>query len=271
MGLVSYRPVTSADNPAPNPPPLPSASGLPGAPPLRFPAWRAAYVLLALAGLGLAAVPALDLAVSGWFYVPGAGFPADHSSSYHSAVRVAVRVIVIAFTVFAGAGLAWSLLRGQRFFGLGAAACAYLLLVLALGPGVVVNGVFKNHWDRARPSQIMEFGGRKSFSRAGVISDQCPKNCAFVSGDASVGFVLGAFGFAAAIRRRGRRRRRRAHLGFAAGAVAGAWIGFTRVAQGGHFLSDVIFAGVVVIGIAWLLARALEKWRPRLPALFRDP
>lgn len=254
MGLVSYHAMSHAP------------AALPPKPSGPFPAWRFAYAVLVLAGLGLIAAPSLDLLVSGWFHAPGAGFPADHASPYHRAVRVAVRVIAIAYGGVAGIGLVLALARKRRVFGMNAAAYAYLLLLLAVAPGLVVNAVLKNHWDRARPSQIVEFGGQKAFSRAGAISDQCPKNCAFVSGDASIGFLLSALGFVAAAAG----RRRPAHAGFAAGALGGAWIGFTRIAQGGHFLSDVVFSGVVVIGIAWLLARALDRVRPRLPNSFRD-
>ena len=60
----------------------------------------------------------------------------------------------------------------------------FLLLTLALGPGLLVNGFLKSHWGRARPSEVSTFGGRQSFSPAYVIAHQCRHNCSFVSGDA---------------------------------------------------------------------------------------
>ncbi|MGH7125190.1 MAG: phosphatase PAP2 family protein, partial [Stellaceae bacterium] len=78
----------------------------------------------------------------------------------------------------------------------------------------------------------------------------CERNCSFVSGHAAAGFGLVAFSFLTLDRRRRRVLR--------AGAVAaGSLIGLARMAQGAHFLSDVVFAGLVVWGIAWVLAWAL--------------
>ncbi|MCJ8314524.1 MAG: hypothetical protein MJK11_16335 [Pseudomonadales bacterium] len=34
----------------------------------------------------------------------------------------------------------------------------------------------------------------------------------------------------------------------------GLLLSYTRIAQGGHFLSDVVIAGFVTFGIAWLNA-----------------
>jgi membrane-associated phospholipid phosphatase len=63
-----------------------------------------------------------------------------------------------------------------------------------------------------------------------------------------MGFYLVSFAFLV-----GAPRRRRAAV---AGALAvGAALGLARVAQGGHFLSDVVFAGLLTYGIAWVLHR----------------
>lgn len=125
-------------------------------------------------------------------------------------------------------------------------ALFYLLMVLLIGPGLLVNTVFKDQWGRARPAQVQEFGGNAQFSPAWLPSQQCTRNCAFVCGDASVGFYLLAPAFVW-------RQRRRAWL--AAGLVAGGLLGLMRIAQGGHFLSDVVFSFYVVYFSAWLLAR----------------
>ena len=65
----------------------------------------------------------------------------------------------------------------------------YLLLVLLVGPGLIVNLVLKDNFGRARPRNIKEFNGDKKFSSAFYISNQCKQNCSFTSGDVSVGFV----------------------------------------------------------------------------------
>lgn len=119
----------------------------------------------------------------------------------------------------------------------------YLLLCLIIGPGLIVNTIFKENFGRARPSQIIEFGGTKLYSKPFAISNQCKKNCSFVSGHASVGFYVTAF----------------AYLGkFRPGIyLLGLWLGMVtgliRIAQGGHYISDVTVSGLVVLTVNYLL------------------
>ena len=54
------------------------------------------------------------------------------------------------------------------------------LAALLLGPGWVVNEALKNHWGRARPEQVSDFGGAQRFTPALQPADQCVKNCSFV-------------------------------------------------------------------------------------------
>ena len=133
-------------------------------------------------------------------------------------------------------------------------ATLFLGLTLALGPGLTTNVLLKDNWGRPRPVDIVEFGGRASYVKPWTPSDQCPKNCSFVSGEASGAFWLvafspllpGLYGTAA----------------LAAGALAGLVVGGVRVAYGGHFLSDVLFAGFVTFGVIWLVHAWLYRLRP---------
>ena len=198
------------------------------------------FLLLFAATMGLLiVVPGIDLAASHAFYTPGSGF--SHSAIL-GAVHANLRYFVIAVAVMAAVALvAWP--RRRR-------AALYLLLALALGPGLLVNTVFKDHWGRARPVQVVEFGGTQKFTPAFVPANQCVTNCSFPAGDPSVGFFL----VAAALLVTGMKTRRWA----VAGAVAvGVTLGVVRVAQGGHFLSDVIASGFLVTGLSWLLYRAI--------------
>jgi len=183
--------------------------------------------------------PAIDLATARVFYTPGSGF--SHSAIL-GAVHADLRYFVIAIVVLAAAALvAWK--RQRR-------AALYLLLALALGPGLVVNTVFKDHWGRARPAQIVEFGGTQKFTPAFVPADQCTTNCSFPAGDPAVGFFL----VSAALLVPGLARRRWAIV---SAVATGAALGVMRIAQGGHFLSDVIASGFLVTGLSWLLYRAV--------------
>ncbi len=135
----------------------------------------------------------------------------------------------------------------------------YLIAVIAIGPGLVVNVVLKDHWGRARPRDVVEFGGDKQFTPAFVVSDQCPKNCSFVAGHPSMAFALVALVLMLA------RRRRELLLGGVAAVTLGLVVGFGRIVQGGHFLSDVVFAGILTIALAVGLYRLFGLDRPPHP------
>src|SRR5215218_7082625 len=53
----------------------------------------------------------------------------------------------------------------------------YLFLVVILGAGLIVNVGLKDHFGRARPRDIEEFGGAKQFTAAFVVSHECARNC----------------------------------------------------------------------------------------------
>ncbi|MER2490990.1 phosphatase PAP2 family protein [Catenovulum sediminis] len=114
--------------------------------------------------------------------------------------------------------------------------CSFLLASLLIGPGLIVNELIKNNSiGRARPAQVQEFGGQNTFTAAFVYSGQCQTNCSFVSGHAAIGFYF--IGLAWLLRRR---------EAFYWGLAIGIMVSFTRIAKGGHFLSDTVFAFWVV-------------------------
>ncbi|NRB81025.1 MAG: phosphatase PAP2 family protein [Saccharospirillaceae bacterium] len=118
----------------------------------------------------------------------------------------------------------------------------FLICTLVVS-AIVIEIVMKGEFGRARPRDIIEFNGDKQFTRAFEVSDQCQKNCSFVSGHAGIGFFFLAFGFIV-----------RKKWAFLPGLALGLLLSYTRIAQGGHFLSDVVIAGFVTFGIAWLNA-----------------
>ncbi len=223
---------------------------------------RPALLLLLLLVVGAGAVltvfGGIDKGVAALFYVPGRGFPAWHDPLI-AALRLSTRASAIGVGAFLLFALLWRVILRRPLFGLGRSAVIYLLAVFLLGPALIVNGVLKEDWGRARPAQVREFGGDKRFTPPLLIADQCTHNCSFVSGEASLGFAFVAFGFAAVTPWRRR-------LGIAAGLALGSAFGLLRMAQGGHFLSDVYFAGVFMVALAWLLHRLLIKrrWLERL-------
>ena len=207
---------------------------------------------------GLILLPGIDLWASGLFYRPGDGFFLGDWAPFrlvHDHLALAVWAFAIAVIVAGGA----SFFLQRAVLGLRPRAAIFLLLSLALGPGLTVNTIFKDHWGRARPVQITQFGGTQKFTPAFVPSDQCRRNCSFPAGDPAMGFYL----VSAALLAGGAAARRNGMIG----AIAlGTVLGVMRLAQGGHFLSDVVASGFLVTAIAWGLyalimrSNAIERW-----------
>ncbi|MDB5360204.1 MAG: phosphatase family protein [Rhodospirillales bacterium] len=200
------------------------------------------------AGVLFMALPGIDLWVSGLFWRPADGFFLRDWAPFRD-VYAAVPVVTWALVV----GL---LLLGLAVWILGRAigpfdrrTIPFLLLSIAIGPGLLTNTVLKDHWGRARPNQVTQFGGMKAFTPVLRPSDQCGHNCSFPSGHGAMAFSLVALGFLPATR-----RRRQWVTGTALGF--GALVALVRIGQGGHFLSDNIFAALLVSAVAW----GLHRW-----------
>lgn len=189
--------------------------------------------------------PGIDLWTSGLFYEPGRGFVLAH---WPPALFISDLVPWIAWGVALLLALAalWLYMVGRPLWRFDRKALLFVFAAVTLGPGLLVNTVLKDHWGRARPAQIERFGGLHHFTPAPLPASQCPSNCSFASGHAALGFGLVAFAFllpAGAPRRR---------AGLAVLAF-GAFIGLDRIAEGRHFLSDVVFAGLLVYGTTAVL------------------
>ena len=211
--------------------------------------------LLLAAAVVFSLFPGLDRAVSGRFYRSGEGFFL-YDNPVIRAIHDAIPPMAIASAAVLLAMLAWMGWTKRTVAGLSWRPVAYLLAVLSIGPGLLTNTVLKDHWHRARPSQTVEFGGHARFTPALVPSDQCDHNCSFVCGHAAMAFSPVALAFVLPTR-----RRRRLALGLGLGF--GALVGLVRIVEGGHFLSDVVFAGLLIYGVAWGLAAVMLE-RPRL-------
>lgn len=181
--------------------------------------------------------PRLDILVSSWFYQPDLGFFLAREPLVRFSYRLFADLHFYVLPLLLG------LLLWQKFGRRPSRSGWFLLLALLLGPGLVVNTVFKEEWGRARPKALVEFGGTKTFSGAFVVADQCSSNCSFVSGHAAMGFYLMVLAWVL---------KRRYWLWL--GLLLGSLVGMGRILQGGHFLSDVIFAFWAVYFVCLLLA-----------------
>ena len=121
----------------------------------------------------------------------------------------------------------------------------YSLIGLLVGPiigcGLIANLYFKDTWGRARPVHIQEFGGDKIFTPPFFKSDQCEKNCSWISGEAS-----GAFSFLVGT------ILMKNQFYLIMNMILGFFVFFCRLTMGGHFFSDNIFAMIFMIYLAIL-------------------
>lgn len=137
----------------------------------------------------------------------------------------------------------WNKLTKHSLCGVDGKRVAYLFLVLVLGAGVIVNVALKDNFGRARPRDIVQFGGVEHYTPPFVISGQCTKNCSFSSGEAAGGFFSLALALALS--------RRRAV--FVAALGIGALVSFCRIASGAHFFSDTVVSFFVMLIVADVL------------------
>lgn len=121
-----------------------------------------------------------------------------------------------------------------------------IVLTVILGPGLIVNGILKPFWGRPRPADTVMFGGKEPyrgiFQPAGpgggksFVCGHCANAFAIASGVSFFPHCPGLAGFSLGV-----------------GLAMGAFGSFARIAQGGHYLSDTVWAGIVVLSIiAWL-------------------
>ncbi len=208
--------------------------------------WASLAATAVLSGV-FVAFPDLDLWLSELAYDPSVGHFVGSGNAWVSAVRDLGRLATYVALGGCAAVLGLGLARPARRDAATTAGAAAALLGFLLGPLALVNWGLKEHWGRARPSQILEFGGELSFQPAWAVSDQCARNCSFVSGEGAAIFWLllplallpGAF-------------RRPA---VAAGVVLAFAVAGARYLRGAHFTSDVLLAGALAC-----LVNALCLW-----------
>ena len=136
-------------------------------------------------------------------------------------------------------------------------AIIFLTATLALGPGLVVNVILKDHWGRSRPIDVTQLGGAERYVRWWDPTGECPNNCSFVSGDVSGAFWTLAPAALTPLPYR--------PLAYGAALALGTVMAAFRVMAGGHFVSDVVFAGVFTFLIIWLAYALIYRWpRTRL-------
>lgn len=199
-------------------------------------------ILLALEGTNI------DRQVSLWFFDSTTqSFPWRYSFLFETVLHHWVKYAVILATCIAAAILLFTwivpALRPQRSLLL------FVVLAMTLAPLTVTT--LKQVTDRPCPWDLADFGGSVPYTHLfeGREQPHAPGLC-FPAGHASTGFALLAFYFVAWRER----RRALAQVALIGGAFAGLLLGLARVAQGAHFISHVLWSGLV----CWLVMVALH-------------
>ncbi len=208
--------------------------------------------IAAAVGLVFGLRPDFDLAISAAFYDPVLKkFPLDKTALIQSLRQGAewVTILVVTFILLA---VALKLVAPQRKMLIPGRAAIFFLAALTLGPGLLVNGFLKPEWPRPRPNEVTQFSGDERFVAWWDPRSTCDYNCSFVSGEASSAFWMlapaslvpppwRAFAYCGAI-------------------LYGLAVGGLRIVMGAHFFTDVIFAGVLMFLVVWLLHGLIYRW-----------
>ena len=212
-----------------------------------------AMIALLFGGMLLCAalLPQLDLAISGAFHEAERGF---YLSSHPALVCLqalayyGARLLGLALLILAAVASA----RHQKILQVDGKGWLFLLLALLIGPVLIANVAFKDHWGRARPREISEFGGAQTYSPPLSPQPLLHKNGSFISGDAAFGFYLPTFAYVAP-----REKKKFSRRVFWLGMLAGFLFGAARIAMGAHFFSDVVFAAFFMLLVSALLHAAM--------------
>jgi len=204
---------------------------------------RRSQILLAsfaLFALFVTVFPGIDIAISKLFF-DGKTFLRDQW--WQTMLQQGLKYFLWVSLILVTAIYACNRFLGMKILGVDGRKVLFLYLVLIIGGGLIVNFTFKEHFGRARPRDVAEFGGSKLFSPAFEISHQCHTNCSFSSGDAAGGFFSIALAMALTRRR----------AAFMAGILVGVVQSFARVSAGAHFFSDTVTSFFVM----WIVADVL--------------
>ena len=211
---------------------------------------RTKHLFLLLLGASLAVAmlpvlwPRLDIAVAAFFLQPdppvnpAQWFWVDLVNEYTPDLFRTIAIILIA---------GWIAIGLTRRWRRAALALAFVGVSLLLGPGFATWAV-KEHQLRARPFDVVEFGGQRQFTPALQQANQCSDNCAFVSGHVACGFF-----FASLMLLDPRRR----WWWIAIGVLAGGLISVARMSVGAHWLSDALWAFPITLLSSWLVWQVL--------------
>jgi lipid A 4'-phosphatase len=212
-----------------------------------------ALAIAAVVGVVFGIYPKLDYELAKPFFDPSDLVFSIGAQPWERIFREAARLIIAVIAAPAFVAICGKLILPRRRMLISGSAALYIVLTLAIGPGLVANMIFKDHWGRARPIDINELSGVYPYTPWWDPRGLCPNNCSFIAGEPSGAFWTLAPASLAPPQWR--------VLAYAAALGFGAALGLLRMAAGGHFFSDVVFAGVFMYLIVWLIHGLIFRWR----------
>jgi membrane-associated PAP2 superfamily phosphatase len=217
-----------------------------------------------VAGLICAVDPQLDLDLAGVTFNPARQVFGVNAQPWVQYTREAARAIITLLVLPAFIAILGKLIWPRRRMLIEGRAALLLIATLALGPGVLTNVILKDHWHRARPIDVQQFGGAYHFTPWWDPRGDCPNNCSFIAGEPSGAFWTLAPAALAPPELRA--------VAYGAAIAFGIGIGALRMGAGAHFFSDVVFAGVLMYLVIWTAHGLIYRWpmtRLREPSIER--
>jgi lipid A 4'-phosphatase len=175
----------------------------------------------------------LDIKILSRFFVPGAGWthaerqPWPFLYNYGTIPAQSIQWLSVAVII---ASLRLRRLKPYRL------SAVFFVLVMIVGPGLLVNTTFKQHWGRPRPLDVQQFGGEKTFRHAWVKGPAADGE-SFPSGHAAMGFFWLTPYFVLR-----HKIKKWAVFFLLFGLAYGLLMGLGRMVQGSHFPSDVLWS-----------------------------
>ena len=214
--------------------------------------------ILVLAGLAALATLAmlmglpLDRQIAQLFYDPATRRFLAATNPYVGMLRDHGYIAVVTcFGAIAAALMTKMLRRPQRIAP--GRVVLFLVSTLALGPGLLVNGILKEHWHRPRPVHVTEFGGNRAYVDWWNPGGSCERNCSFVSGEAA----SAAWMFAPAMLAPPQWQ----IAAFTGATIFTGVISVSRMAAGAHFFTDVLFAALLMLLMISIAYHLIFRWR----------
>ncbi|MDR3420329.1 MAG: phosphatase PAP2 family protein [Xanthobacteraceae bacterium] len=212
-----------------------------------------ALAIAVVVGGVFALYPQWDLNIAALFYDPATHRFRAWGTIWMDHARDAGSLLITLLAAPAFLAILGKLVMPRRRMLIPGRAVVFLIITLALGPGLLANKILKDHWARMRPEDIMQLGGTRAFTPWWDPRGPCQENCSFIAGEPSGAFWTLAP--AALVPPQWR------PLAYGGALLFGAGMGALRMAGGAHFFTDVVFAGIFMFLLIWIFHGLIYRWR----------